>query len=317
MINKFKNQFANWRTNLKESLSQTSRTTSLLMVAAACLLVISRFGSLGVVPPGSADYFLLRLLTAGASILSVILTILIIYKLTHEKKLALLTGFFLAISPWYIEQSRIYSPVLLGLTVLQSGVYAATYTKKQVLRLIIAGVSGILFFVVYPSFWLFQGAGFSPTPGDFLHNLFKLTSVDFLFYHNDSFWAGGFRTQGALLISCLPLFIAGSLSLLKNSKVSDLRLLIPFIIFWLLAASNPLFPEQREFFLVLPYVALILAFGTMFLLEKFKSQGLVVKTILTAFVFFFLYEHVLFFHWYTVHYSQRIKNERSYEMEKF
>ncbi|KKS85861.1 MAG: hypothetical protein UV59_C0004G0009 [Candidatus Gottesmanbacteria bacterium GW2011_GWA1_43_11] len=304
-------------TNLKNSFGLMSRATLVLIIFTTVSLILSRIWLLGILPPGGADSFWLRLPTACASILSVILTILIIHKLTHERKLALLTGFFLAINPWHIEQSRVYSPAMVGLSVLLAGLLVTLFTKKTILKLAISLPTLIGFYLVYPSFRLFGNFTIKLTLYEFLHNLFKLISVDYLFFHNDSFWAGGFRTFGVLLVSTLPLFIAGLFYLVKNFNFAYIRWLIPFIIIWVIAASNPMFPEQQEYFLITPYLTLILAYGSLFFYQRFKSGNLFIKTILTVLIIFFMYEQVLFFHWYMIHYSNRIKNERLYETEAF
>ena len=313
MINNIKNQ----KSKIKNSLVKISGITLFWIIVSALLLVVTRFGLLGILPPGGANSFWFRLPTACASVLSIIFATLIIYKLSANKKLVLFSGLFLAISPWHIEQSRIYSPAMLGLTVSLGGVFAATLTRKSFVRLLILVITGVMFYLVYPSVWIFNGIHFSLTINEFLQNLFKLISVDFLFYHNDSFWAGGFRTQGVLLVSYLPLLLPGLWYLLTNFKVSHIRLLLPFLIFWILAASNPLFPDQREFFLVIPYLAVATAYGAVVFFQEFESGKFIVKTMLIMFAVFFVYEQILFFHWYTVHYHNRIKNERIYELEKF
>lgn len=276
---------------------------SVLLAIAA----FTRLWKLGSFPPGGENAFWLRLPTAIAAVSTILLLTQIVNYLSGNRRLAVLSGAGLIFMPWHFEQSRVNSPAMLGLAILLAGVIIWIHTNQNSVRLIsLIGIAG-LFRWVYPQFWLFGWPIQLSNLQYYLGNLFKLISVDFLFFKNDAFWIGGIRTVGVMLTLTLPVFILGVYKAVFKFKLRLWPLLAGAIIIWLIAAANPTFPEEREFFLITPYLALITAFGTLKLFEYFKDPNMLKKVFLAVYAFLILYNYILFLHTYTAHYSKRIE----------
>lgn len=290
-----------------------NRRLKIFTIGVITLAAISRLVYLGIFPPGGNNSFWLRLPTSVAGITSIILLMLLIQKLSKNTRLSLVSGLMLSVMPWHIEQSRVYSTAMLGLTVLMIGALVYMYAQGKLIKLIVALATSLVFYFVYPDFWLFTQNGSLPTLNNYLNNMFKLISVEFLFFKNDSFWSGGFRMMGALLPSFIPLLIVGLFTVFQKLQLRHWRYFIPVAVIWLISAANPLFPEGREFFLIIPYLALVLAIGVIKVIEQLKISTIVIKVLITVLMFFVSYEYILFTHFYTTHYSQRIGNEIPHE----
>lgn len=264
---------------------------------------------LGTLPIGKEGALWLRLPVALSGIVSVFLFIYCVQKYFQNVKLALIAGLVLTLLPWHIEQSRVISGSMIGLTFILGAISVSlSFPSKRVLATTLV-LSPLILYLVYPDFWPYQGKLPDLSLTFFLANIFKLISVEYLFYRNDSFWLGGLRDRGVLLSSCLPLFGLGIYQTLKKLRRIHLRLILPFIAVLFIAAANPMFPEQKEYFLISPYLALIVAFGVLYMIDHFISSNMFIKAILIIYIIFLLYDHLLFYHYYTVHYAQRIQNE--------
>lgn len=298
----------------KHTILSTPLFYYLGVVGIATLL---RIPYLGVFPPGEVSIFITRLATALVSIVSILIFMLLVHKLFGKTNVTVTSGLVLTMMPWYIEQSRVYSPPMLGLTALLGGVLCYLYLRKPLLRMTGLAVSLAIFYIVYPDFWLFSQKFQLPGIFNYLHNLFKLISVEFLFYKNDSFWWGGLRNWGALQPTFIPLFIIGLFEIAKKIKFTHIRFTFPFLIIWFIAAANPKFPEGREFFLITPYLGLIVSFGVIKVFEQYKISKIITKLLIIAYLLFITYEYTLFAHFYVKHYSLRIENEIPHEKRDF
>jgi len=272
---------------------------------------------LGILPPGKVDSFSERLPYSVAGILTVGIFTLLIKKITHDNKLAIFSGLMLAIMPWHIEQSRVISEPMLGLLAILLLVILPQYFKQFWVSFFGILISGTIFYWVYPHFWIFTGNWGLPTIRECLNNLYKLIFIEFLFYKNDSFWLGGLRTYGTMLPSVLFLFLIG---LYKISFINYKKLLkwtSIFMIIWVISAISPFFPESREYFLVTPFLALILGLGLKEIFLGLTKAKILIKIILFVYLLFIIYDYTLFFHFYINHYPQRINSELKYEEIKF
>lgn len=285
----------------------------LLLLTVASLL---RLLFIGVFPPGAENVVLLRLPTSVASLVSIVLLMVLVFKNTHNKKLTFWSGFWLAIMPWHLEQSRVYSEIMFGLVVLLGAGILWQIGKCIKCKVVIIAAAGIILWRVTPSIWIFHPPYNLPSIIYYVSNLFKLLSVEFLFFKNETFWLGGFRTIGVLLPSTIYIFLIGLFQLAKktNTKIFPY---FAFVSIWLLSAANPTFPEGREFFLIVPFLSIVLGYGTIKSIELYQKSSLIIKSILLLFFSFTVYEYIYFFHYYIVHYSQRIENEISNEQKAF
>lgn len=299
-----------------------SKLKSHIISISFCLILFTavflRLGGLGRLPPGGENALFLRLPTAICGIASIGLMILIVRKLSERYDVALISGFVLALMPWHIVQSRIYSPPLIGLTVILGGIWFYLNVTHKALKLGGIVITLLLFRMFYSDLWLFHEIRFAPTIPQFLNNLFKLMSVEFLFFRNDSFWWGDLRTWGTQLPSLIPLLGLGLIATIRTVKLSQILLTcFYFVCVWFVAAADPAFPETREFFLAAPLFAVISAIGVIKLYDYFIGKSTLVKAVICLYIAFIAYEHLIFFHFYTVHYVLRVGNEIHYAKMAF
>lgn len=92
--------------------------------------------------------FAVRLPNALLGVLSVFLTYLLVIELfkdnRHKEKLALLSAFFLSISPWHIHQSRSAMLVMVSLFFLMLGIYSFIKSLKDKKLLFFSSISFVL-----------------------------------------------------------------------------------------------------------------------------------------------------------------------------
>lgn len=289
----------------------------LRFVLIIVLTSLIRLPYLGTIPPGNVNALWHRLPTALSGILSIILFTLIIKIKLKNNQLALMSGLMLALMPWHIEQSRIFSPVMIVSMVLLMTVLLWNFVYFKQYKFLIAICALIIIYFVYPSFWLFKLQYNLPNISNYLSNVFKLTSVEFLFYKNDSFWLGGFRTIGTMLISTLPLLLIGIYQIMPKLNKKSRPFIVIFFAILLISAANPFFPEEKEIFLIYPYLALLTGFGVIKLFEQLKSSNRINKIVIIVYLIVLSYEHVWFFHMYSIHYQNRIKNEINFKNINF
>ncbi len=278
---------------------------------------VTRFLALGQLPPMNPDFMMLRLLTALASVAAIIFLFLIVKKLSQSPNLAFATSLSLIVLPFHIEQSRIYSPVVWALSVLLCGTWLMTLINPRIYRIAIICLMSLVAFLIFPQlqFWRADLVIFPTTR--FLERLFYLLSLQYLFFKNDSFWSGGLRDVGIMLPFTLPIFVWGLYKVGQNFTKINWWLILPLPAIWLLAAAQPNFPEQRIFFLVTPYLAYIMGVGIRELSTSLTSQNIYRKIVSLVLIFLISYNYLLFYHFYTRHYSQRISNELPNEQRNF
>ena len=92
--------------------------------------------------------FSVRLPSAIFGVGSVILTFFLIYEIFRNNifktKLALLSSFFLTVSPWHILQSRSAMLVIIGLFFLEAGIYLFFKARSQPKFLLLSSTSFVL-----------------------------------------------------------------------------------------------------------------------------------------------------------------------------
>lgn len=275
-----------------------------------CILIIAfllRLPFLLVYPPGNSSLFIMRLITSVAGIGSILLTMLIVYKKTSHLLFSTSTGLILTLMPFHIEQSRIYSPFMQVLCIMLFALLLSLLIQKNTLKILIFLGATILSLVVFNSFW-FLHRPITIGTAHIVGNVARLWSIDLLFYKNNSFWTGGLRNVGVLLPWMLPFFIFGLFSMLKKIDRKGSIWLVLFFFITLISASNPRFPEQREYLLATPLFAIVVAMGITQFIEAMRKNNLC-KFIFTLFICFALYGQILFMHYYVVHYAARIQNE--------
>lgn len=285
----------------------------LIILVAACI----RLPYLNSLPPGVQNAFWQRLPTALFSLISIFLFIALVNKITNSQKLSLISGAVLTLMPWHIEQSRMYSEAMMGLTVLLGGTYAFFYLKQKYLKIGVMALTSVGFYFLYPTFWIFSPKVVLPTWYFYLANLFKLVSFEFLFFKNDSFWLVGLRSVGVFLPTTIFIFLVGLYVSAKKLSSEKVWYYLAFLIILLIAAANPLFPEEREFFLAVPFLAYIMALGIDQLANWFKKKIKLVQILILFYFAFVVYDYLVLVHFYTLHYPLRIQQEIQYDKRTF
>lgn len=270
-----------------------------LLILLLIFSFFSRFYLLDKIPPSLASYVLaLRLTTAVLSVASIFLLFLYSKRITKKPKIALFSAWIIAVLPWTIEQSRIYSQVSIALFLLLLFLLAFDLIKNIFLKLSVIILFCVLFYIAYPDFWLFKSKVFFDTHTGYLNNLFSLLSPEFLFFRNFTFYWGGVKEAGVMYLIFLPFLIIG---LVESFIYKQFRLLIPILMILIISSSSPFFPESREFFLIIPFLSIIMGLGVYKLLSRKLSIIL-----LLLFTTLIVYEMGQFFHYYYIHYPQDI-----------
>lgn len=251
-----------------------------------------------------------RIISAGASLISLIAIFSLIKSYLSRSKIALLGSWVFAILPWVFEQGRISSQANLALMFLMS-VFLIFRRIKAKWGYFLFLLVPLILFAVYPEFWFFRLSGYSLTLQSFIQNVAILTSADFLFFHNITFWWGGVRDVGVMFVSLLPFFIIGMYKAVETGYYKMILLLVGTLI---LAAMSPFFPESREFYLSIPVISLILSLGIYYWSIQ---SGIYYKIALIGVVLLLLYEMSQFFHFYFVHHSQEVISNLSKFHEPF
>ena len=282
----------------------------ILIVLFAALI---RLPLLNILPPGGENTFFPRLVTVVTAIVSILLFYLVILQKSRQKDLASVSAFVLTFLPWHIEQSRIYSPFMLILTFLLMVVLLWQIAACKRCKSVLVIFSSIVIWRLLPDLWIFHPPYILPNLTNILQHIFKLLSVDFLFFNNDSLWFGGLRTTGVFLPSGIIIFLLGIGVVAKNFSQKYLWILLSVLILTLLTALDPEFPETRIFFLTTPALAYIAAQGILYLRKAYREKKWFAKAVIIFYATILFYEHVLFFHTYTTHYVNRFAHDIPYE----
>ncbi|MCJ7740924.1 hypothetical protein MUP32_06480 [Candidatus Microgenomates bacterium] len=280
----------------------------LVMVYAS----VSRLWFLNQIPPllDTASYYP-RLVSAIFGIATVAVIYFLSKLIYKNKRLALLTAWVFAVSPWSVEQGRVISQPTVALFCLLLISFLFLTVKNKIISRGLLIITPLVLYLTYPQFWLFRFTQPLPKIADFLNNLFYLISPEFLFFKNTTFWWGGVRESGIFYLFFLPFLLLG---IYKFYKVTALGPAIYFLIILLLSAASPYFPESREFYLAYPLLCLIVAIG----INYWWSVKSKISRLIFVFLFLFIiYDIASFFHYYTVHYPQQIQISRGQINEKF
>lgn len=246
--------------------------------------------------------------SASFNIISSFLIYAIAKILFRKNRTSLISFFIFSSLPWVVETSRggIYLNFLLFWILVL--ILLLAFIKKiihfsfvlTVLRpvLFLAGISAVVFFLKKPE-WIFSPVLYPYTLEAVLSHSSHLVSPSFLFFSNDSFWYGGNKEAGILLLSFLPFLFLGITETFRKD--------LPVISVWLtagilLSVFNPYFPESFEFYIAVPVFVFSIAGG----FYIFRSVN---RLIIALLVLLFVFEYSLYLHTYFIHYSQ---NTRSY-----
>lgn len=286
-----------------------------LLVLILIYVVILFYWQIGQIPLLSPSTDIHdRIFSAFCGVLLIAATFVWGKLLLRSIKLALLWSFVLAIQPWYIQESRIFSLTLqVTLLFVLASIFCEIKIQNKIAKylLITAPLSLTL---LRPEFFRSINSINSLFNNNFINNIFYPLSFRFLFFQNDSFWWGGVREIGILLPFFIPFFIIGLFGIPELTKLHR-YLLVWFIFFLLLNALNPIFPEGRYFFPVMPILTLIIVAGIKQLLPHLNRVK--VKILLVILLFLFIYNYIDFLHTYTVHYRLRVNTDISKINEKF
>ncbi len=283
-------------------------------ILISLLAFILRFWKLGVVPPSDGDILYLRILTAFVASITIPSLMVLIKNTYSNKSLAMLSGFWLAINPWHIEQSRIYSvyvPILFTLIII-ANIWQKFKSNWSKVIIIISVLAVSLIFLAAGSIKL----NIDLSAIKILQNLFELLSFEFLFYKNDSFWSGGIREFGVMLPETIPIFLVGIFTLFSKFK-KNISMICLILLFAFISSFQKSFPESRIFFLSLPVFMFILALGSMKLFRHLFTRNILIRMSIFAYLLVLIYGISQFMHYYYVHYNLRIYQEKPYEGGKF
>ncbi len=278
----------------------------LLFYAAVCrFFLIDK-----LLPLPNQDVLNGRMLSGGASIVSVVLIFFLVKEYFKKPKIALLASWVFSILPWTFEQSRIISQPNLTLALVMLLIFSIqkiNFKNKTILLFVIP----VLLFIFYQQFWIFRIHEFNFNLYSFIFNLFTLLSFDFLFFFFITFWWGGVKEFGIMLLSFLPLFVLGIYKLITNKEK---KLLILFLFITVAAAMSPFFPESREFYLITPLLSLAVALGIYYICLQTKFA---IRILFAGLFFVMIYELGQFYHFYFIHYPQEVRSNFSQIHESF
>lgn len=283
----------------------------LILLLILTFTAISRFFLVDKIPPLlSSSVVSLRLLSAAATITSTALIFFLVERYFQNTKIALLTAWVFCILPWTFEQGRINSAPNLALVLILCTLLLAQkfFSKFKYTFLLFIPV---LIFISYPQFWLFKFNEFEFSIHSLITNLYILTSFDFLFFRNVTFWWGGVREFGVMFLSFLPFHLIGIYQLVTNKEK---KLLFIFGLITFIAALSPFFPESREFYFATPLISITVALG-IYHFSIWKS--IMIKSMIGLLFLLMIYEYMQFMHFYFVHYPQQIKSNFSQIHEAF
>lgn len=273
----------------------------LSMIITASFLV--RFFYLGTVPVmNHLESHSFRIMSSLGNIGVIIMLYFITKRLISNRTISLLSSFVFATLPWTIEQSRIVSEVNNFLFWIILLFTISIYTKFKFIKVMAIVLIPLFLYLVYPSFWLFKIHSYSISLNNFMNNIFLLTSYELLFFRNITFWWGGLREWGALHISLIPFFLVGIYQLFVKKII---LLIVSIILILIISAMSPFLPESREFYLVTPFISIIIAMGLFYFFGNYSISKYRYPSII-IFVLVFIYDFSSLLHYYFVHYSLQV-----------
>lgn len=275
--------------------------------------IISRFWLIERVPPLINDSVLYaRYLTSILNIGSSFLLYFYVKRLFNSNKLALISSFIFLILPWTIQEGRIVSQpnnflfIFLLSLVLGNKIRSKYWKSLFYIIIIPLGLK-----VFYPAFWILRTDRYYINLKDSLANVLTLISSDFLFFKNPTFWWGGIRDFGVMLVTFTPLFYLGLYQIFLNFKKALFHWIIIILI---ISAISPFFPESREFYLVTPFITIFLSLGLYVLC---RSKNGIKKAVLSILLVVVLYDLSQFYHYYFIHYPKRVYENLNKIHEEF
>lgn len=284
---------------------------AILLVLMMVMVSVLRFYRLDSVPPVLHSSSLLpRLVTAFISLINVFLTYKLSAQYSSRLKIGLLSAFIMGVLPWTLEESRLYSSVNNGLTVLLSGIYVGSKFRVKWQSLLIALISITAFTAVYHDIWYLKGFRLIGIE-KFRDNLFELLSPQMWFFHNITFYHGGLREWGLVFISLLPFLIYGIFKPFTKVHRNIIVILGGLIV---CSSLSPFFPESREFFLATPLLSFLIGSGIYGIYALTKLKGKLMLAVLTI---FFLYEISQLLHFYYIHYPINVRDSADKIYEPF
>lgn len=296
------------------SMNKSAKNIGLAGVLSIATLI--RFPLLNTFPPIGIPGILPRIITALLSIVSIFLLIKIINIDSKNERLGLVTGSVMALMPWHIEQSRIYSsPMIMLVSLLLT--YLGILHKSILVKICAIGLCGISVYLFFMPTWGGSWNEVSFDIREILKNIFHLFSVQFWFIQNDSSWIGGIRERGVMLFSMLPVFIFGLVISIRTIQLKHLYFILSMIGVILVSALNPFFPEGQLMFLLVPMAAVIFAIGIDKIFSFLTKINILTKVIIILYLLFVTYDYLVYYHFYTHHYTQRIQNSVPYEERNF
>lgn len=281
------------------------------LVLILFLAAVLRFFRLDTVPPlFHSPSFLPRLVTAIVSIVNVYLTYRLSARYSDNAKIGLFSAFFMAILPWTLEESRVYSSVNNGLAILLTGIYIRKIfrTRWQTMSLVVVVLA--VFFLIYPNIWFLKNFQLISIIS-FRDNSFRLMSPQMWFFNNVTFYHGGLREWGMVYISVLPLLILG---FIKSYNRKNIFLYLVFLILSMISAMSPFFPESREFFLATPILSFFIGKGFYVLISEKKVIYSLITFILLLLI---IYEISQLLHFYYNHYPLNVRESADKIYEPF
>lgn len=284
--------------------------SKLILLLILTYTAISRLFLLTTVPQMINSSPLTRMISASANLGSAFILFFIAKNYFKSTKIALISVWFFAGLPWVFTEGRIVSQPSTALFFILLMILFAQRVSSGFKYVFWLLTLPIVYFV-YPQIWIFRILEFKFSLSSFITNLFILTSSDFLFFKNITFWWGGVREFGVMFLSMLPFFLVGIYELFIAKRV---KLLILFGLITFIAVLSPFFPESREFYFATPLFSLAVALGIYkLMLHKYKA----VKTFVICLFLMLIYEFSQFIHFYLVHYPQQILSNSSQIHEAF
>lgn len=298
---------------MKKILGQPTTIWIVILLIAAEL----RLPFIDKFPPIGPGLLWLRILTGVTSLFTIWSTMYLV-KQKSSLLLAYAVGVIMTVTPWHIENSRIYSPAMLSLALVLIIGLIINSSLNRIIKFIAVLLISLFISLVYKDLW------FLSIPlkdlslfNRFSEKAFHLLSGEWLFFKNETFWGGGLRTSGVFLPSFIPFYYLGLMILLRRINKNHIPLFITIVVWWIISALNPRYPEGREFFFVLPLFCLAVAQGLVFVVSKIKRQHYLIKVVILTYFLFMAYEYTVYAHDYINHYSHRVNNEIPYEQRTF
>jgi hypothetical protein len=264
------------------------------------LALFIRLWHIGIVPPLLNNTpVTLRLLSVLLSVGSACLLYRYLILKTGNKKICLLGVWVFAVFPWVIDQGRIVSQANSGLFLFLLLLVLIRKTYRMRYKLVLFLIFLPFLFIVYPDFWFFRSLHLVPL-SVLLTNMFSLTSFEFLFFHNTSFWWGSLRDWGIMHLTFLPPLVIG---LYETFHKKEITIILWLSVITFISAASPYFPESREFFIAIPFLSFIVALG-LYRIGNIKGNiGILLRSFV---VLLFIYDFSLYLHLYFVHYPIQV-----------